>query len=165
MHAQRLLVERGKTDVVPELIAMANDQGVDAIGLNVGAIHALWTLQGLKALDSPAPAAAVQAALKHPSAGVRRNAAQVLPRTAQSASAILAANLLADLDAQVRLAALLALAEMPASDKVAAALVDALDEGLARDDRWLADAATAAAARNDLVFLKAMAGRRQGDAG
>ncbi len=51
MHAQRLLVERGKTDVVPALIERLSDRSIDAIGLNVGAIHALWTLQGLGALD------------------------------------------------------------------------------------------------------------------
>ena len=51
MHAQRLLVERGKTDVVPALIELVDDRSVDAIGLNPAAIHALWTLHGLGALD------------------------------------------------------------------------------------------------------------------
>ncbi len=156
MHAQRLLVERGKTDVVPALVELVSDASVDAIGLNVGAIHALWTLNGLNAVDQPAPTAAVTSALKHPSAGVRRNAVQVLPRNEQSASSILNANLLKDPDAQVRLAALMSLAELPASDKVASALVDRLLDGLARSDRWLADASTAVAARNDLSFLKAL---------
>src|SRR5439155_3441255 len=45
-HAQRLLVERGKYDVVPALVQLVNDQRLDEIGLNVGAIHALWTLKG-----------------------------------------------------------------------------------------------------------------------
>ena len=36
MHAQRLLVERRKTDVVPELIKLVRDTSVDAIGLNPG---------------------------------------------------------------------------------------------------------------------------------
>ncbi|HTN74464.1 MAG TPA: PVC-type heme-binding CxxCH protein, partial [Pirellulaceae bacterium] len=82
-HAQRLLVERRKTDVVPQLIALANDQSSDELGLNVGAIHALWTLQGLKALaDSNSAATEVAAkALQHPAAGVRRAALQLLPRT------------------------------------------------------------------------------------
>ena len=34
LHAQRLLVERGKTDVVPALIDLVRDGSVDAIGLN-----------------------------------------------------------------------------------------------------------------------------------
>src|SRR5262249_35691585 len=141
MHAQRLLVERGKTDVVPDLIELARDDSVDGIGLNAGAIHALWTLHGLGVLDGSQPAAlgAAIAALRHPSAGVRRNAVQVLPRNERSASAILAAGLLQDPDAQVRLAALLGLADQPASDEVAAGLVVALWNGVARNDHWLAD--------------------------
>ena len=39
--AQRLLVERGKADVLPQLIALVNDRTVDKIGINAGAIHAL----------------------------------------------------------------------------------------------------------------------------
>jgi uncharacterized protein len=156
MHAQRLLIERAKTDVVPALVELASDRSMDAIGLNVGAMHALWTLNGLKAIDEPAPIRAVTSALKHPSAGVRRNAVQVLPRNEHSAISILEAGLLNDPDAQVRLAALMSLAELPASDKVASALVVALLDGLAENDQWLADAATAVAARNDLSFLKSL---------
>src|SRR5207247_1388599 len=81
-HAQRLLVERGKRDVVPALVKLVGDSSVDEVGLNPGATHALWALHGLGALkdfDSPATAAAVSA-LRHRSAGVRRNAALVLPR-------------------------------------------------------------------------------------
>ena len=83
LHAQRLLVERGKDDVVPDL--------VEARRRHVGrrdrperrrrstpcgrcTASAAWTR------PSEAAAAAVAAASKHPSAGVRRNAAQVLPR-------------------------------------------------------------------------------------
>ena len=101
----RLLVERGKLDVLPALIALASEAGVDEIGLNPGVIHALWTMHGLGALDgsnAEATAAAV-AALKHPSAGVRRNAVQVLPRNAKSVAALLDAGVLRDPDAQVRL--------------------------------------------------------------
>src|SRR5206468_1670819 len=46
-HAQRLLVERGKKDVVPAIVGLAREQAVDALGLNPAAIHALWTLDGL----------------------------------------------------------------------------------------------------------------------
>ncbi len=161
MHAQRLLVERGKTDVVPALVEKAGDRAVDAIGLNVGAIHALWTLQGLGALNGGDEVAttAVEKALGHPSAGVRRNAVQVLPRSERSVRAILAAGLLKDDDAQVRLAALLALADQPASPDAANAIAVALRGGAIGRDPWLGDAVTAAAARNDLAFLKAIAAK------
>ncbi len=126
-HAQRLLVERGKLDVAPALTALANDASVDDIGLNVGAIHALWTLHGLGALDgtNPEATAVALAALRHKSPGVRRNAVQVLPRTAASTEALLAADLLADSDAQVRLAAFLALSDLPPTPASGAAILGA----------------------------------------
>jgi len=162
LHAQRLLVERARKDVVPALIAMVKDAPIDAIGLAPGAIHALWALQGLGALDGSdkaAPASAI-AALAHPSAGVRRNAAQVLARNPGAAGSIGAAALLADPDPQVRLTALLALADAPESAPVAEALVMALVEGKVDGDRWLADAATSAAATHARPFLKALSARK-----
>jgi putative membrane-bound dehydrogenase-like protein len=167
MHAQRLLVERGKTDVVPELVELVRDSSVDAIGINPGAIHALWTLHGLGAISDSQPSvvAAATAALKHPSAGVRRNAVQVLARDARATSAVLAAGLLRDTDAQVRLATLLCLADLPPSAEVAANLAAELRSGLAKGDHWMADAAMCAAARNDALFLKALARRGNAPAG
>ena len=84
----------------PPCAELARDPSVDEIGLNVGAIHALWTLHGLGVLDgSHAEATAVAyAALKHPSAGVRRNAVQVLPRTATSVATLVEAGLTQDPD-------------------------------------------------------------------
>jgi putative membrane-bound dehydrogenase-like protein len=118
-HAQRLLVERGKTDVVTDLVKLVEDRSVDAIGLNVAAIHALWTLHGLEAattLESPA-FLAMCGALTHPSAGVRRTALMTLPRNSLAMNALLTKPLLDPLlhdgDPQVRLALLLTLAETP----------------------------------------------------
>ncbi|MCG8653415.1 MAG: ThuA domain-containing protein [Pirellulales bacterium] len=157
-HAQRLLVEQGGQAAVQELLRLANDRSVDEIGLNVGAIHALWTLHGLGQLDGSndqATAAAVHA-LTHPSAGVRRNALQVLPDQPASTRAVLAANLLHDENAQVRLAAMLALADLPASDDAGAAILTALLRD-ADGDRWLQDASVSAAASNANSFLAAIA--------
>lgn len=155
-HAQRLLVERGQTDVVPALLKLVADQSVDSIGLNTAAIHALWTLHGLGVVQDNNAAVwpVVVAALKHPSAGVRRNAVQVLPAAESSTAAILGHQLTRDADPQVRLAATLALADMPASDQAGIAVaVQILDpQGLA--DRWQADAVTAAAAAQALPFLE-----------
>ncbi|ADV62957.1 membrane-bound dehydrogenase domain protein [Isosphaera pallida ATCC 43644] len=164
-HAQRLLAERGQTDVVPRLVALTNDRTTDAIGLNVGAIHALWTLHELGALadpNGPAFQAAV-GALSHPSAGVRRNAALVL--AAQPAppsgddpvtSALLSAKLIEDESAQVRLAALLALADRPASISAGRALAAIADRPENALDRWIPDALTAAAAIHAQGFLPAL---------
>jgi uncharacterized protein len=164
MHAQRLLVERGRTDVVPALVELVRDRSVDAIGLNAGAIHALWTLHGLGALgrSEGEAALAATAALAHPSPGVRRNAVQVLPVDGRSAAAIASSGLLRDPDAQVRLAAFLAVADQPPSEPVATAVAAALKAGVVQGDAWLLDAATAAAARNDAAFLKVIAARSEG---
>lgn len=158
-HAQRLLVERSQTDVAEALIQLVADESVDPIGLNVGAIHAIWTLHGLDLLDGTHSEAtqAAAAALRHPSAGVRRNAALVLPRDQAGAGALIEADLLTDPDAQVRLAAFLALAEMPPTKEAAAAIAAAVASEANHGDRWIPDAATSAAARHEVLFLQAVA--------
>jgi putative membrane-bound dehydrogenase-like protein len=176
-HAQRLLVERGKKDVVPALVKLVEDKSVDAIGLNPGAIHALWTLDGIGALNGKDKEAstAVLRAMSHPSAGVRRNAVTVMPLTERyfgppenpSRHAWVIENFLDGLDAgvrllkdndpQVRLAAYLAASEYPLNEaRVGKALAQALSSETLTD-RWLADALTAAAAHHDLKFLAELA--------
>jgi putative heme-binding domain-containing protein len=71
-------------------------------------------------------------------------------------AAILDAGLLQDPDAQVRLMALLALADQPATPAAGKAVVAALNDKQNADDRWIPDAATAAAANNSESFLKAL---------
>ena len=63
LQAQRLLIEENARQIVPELLTLIADQSVDEIGLNVGAIHALWTLKGLGVIDGERKAvAAISAA-------------------------------------------------------------------------------------------------------
>ncbi|GAC1465933.1 MAG: ThuA domain-containing protein [Isosphaeraceae bacterium] len=155
-QAQRLLIERGKPDVIPLLLKLASDESVDEIGLNPAAIHALWTLHGLGAIgDAKTQAASVaRHALKHPSAGVRRNALQVLPRREESTLAILSANLLNDPDDQVRLAAYLALADLPPVEAAGRRIAVERFKNSSTGNGWLDDAVTAAASANALAFLK-----------
>jgi len=179
LHGQRLLVERGQLDVVPKLIELVKNQSVDAIGTNGGALHALWTLHGLGALNDNGPArtAAIDA-LKHKAAGVRKAAAMVLttqggamasPARGQSASSagasaqaapqgasgasILQAGLLQDADLHTRLAAILALAEQPASPEIGRALYAASNDASNTGDRWLSRALYIAASRHKDAFL------------
>src|SRR5438132_992954 len=77
--------------------------------------------------NAVAPAVA-SAALKHRSAGVRRNAVQVLPRTAESVTAIRNAGLIQDPDAQVRLMTLLALADLPPAAAAGETVVAVLND-------------------------------------
>jgi putative membrane-bound dehydrogenase-like protein len=151
--AQRLLVERGDKSIVPELVALVQDKAIDAIGLNTAAIHALGVLDGLGALE---PKVAVEA-LKHPSAGVRRNAVQRLPATADALAALLNSGVLADPEIQVRLQAILAITKFKPDPSAAAAVARLLADQAAQSDRILLDAITAAAASQEQLFLTAMA--------
>ncbi|QDT73643.1 Cytochrome c [Lacipirellula limnantheis] len=164
-HAQRLLVERGKQDVVRQLLELVDDQSVDALDLNVGAIHALWTLHGLGAIHAKNPVvlAAVTAALRHPAAGVRRNAVQVLPTAEDSTEAILAAGLLQDAAPQVRLQSLLTLSNQQSSDEAGLAIFEFVANAENAADRWLLDAATCAAAAHAAPYLTSAAGRTSSD--
>jgi putative membrane-bound dehydrogenase-like protein len=158
LHAQRLLVERGKDDVVRALCKLVEDESVDEIGLNVGAIHGLSTLHGLGALDGANLFAnrAMLGSLTHLSAAVRRNAVLVSRQFAPF-DHIVGSGRLADPDAQVRLATLLAVAEMPEHNGVARGIAEMLGSPENANDRWILDAATSAAARNDLEFLRMIA--------
>jgi putative membrane-bound dehydrogenase-like protein len=156
LTAQRLLVERGKADVMPQLAALLTDAKTDAIGNAPGALHALWTMRALGGSD-PQFGTAAREALRHPAAPVRKAALDVLPRDeAGAAEAVLASGTLEDADPQVRLAALLALAEVPSTDEAGAAVVAAMAKPENAKDKWIPQAATAAAARHDAGFLKAV---------
>ncbi len=173
LQAQRLLVERGNTDVVPMLIENLKDTSVDAIGLNVGVIHALGVLEGLLGFNQPEAAAdqpqqdrkakdmsaavnAVRGLLTHPSPGVRRNAIAALPKNDASRDAIFAAGVLNDSDAQVKLAAILALSDLPPSQRGAETIAHMLASDAAAD-RWLSDALYSAAAMHGVPFMQVVA--------
>ncbi len=158
LHAQRLLVEQKQIDVVPQLLTLIQDQKVDAIGLNAGAIHALWTLHGLGVVHESHPLVmkAVVQALQHASAGVRRNAVLVLPHNQVGLKALLQAKMLTDSDPQVRLASLLALADMPEDKDAAHALATMLQQPDTLRDRWLCEAIICAAASQSAWFLEAV---------
>jgi len=151
-HAQRLLVERAHRDVTLQLCKLVTGTMTDELGLNVGAIHALWTLKGLGAIEAGDGdvLTTVFAALRHPSAGVRRNALQVLPPSTDSTHAILASEVLRDASPQVQLAALLALADQAESSEAGTALSEVAGRVT---DPWLNDAITCAAAKHHQSFL------------
>jgi uncharacterized protein len=163
--AQRLLVERKDKSVFPELYKLIQNQQVDEIGINAPAIHALWTLHGLKAFDGTNPAATSVAikALSHPSAGVRRAAIEVLPKTAASFQAINKAKLFEDKDYRVRLAAVLATTEMASSAEIGKALVSMAEKEENFSDMWLRHALTIASKLNEAEFRAAFRARGLND--
>ena len=96
---------------------------------------------------------AVIGALKHPAAGVRKVAAMVLPKTAESAAAIVDAGLLRDPDLHTRLAATLAIADMPQAPAIGEALYAASQVPENYTDRWLSRALFIADTRHRDAFL------------
>ncbi len=148
-HAQRLLVQRANKDVVPQLKTLLADPKLDAIGTNGAAYASLWTLAGLGEADL----ATVTKALAHPATGVQRSALKLLSRDAAGLAALQASNLLTSKDTLVKLDALLALSEMPATTAVGADLFAATSTEI--KDRWLPTATTVAAARHAEGFLAA----------
>lgn len=156
LTAQRLLVERGENDVVPQLFDLVRDTSVDEVGINGGAFHALWTLRGLGVLDTHPEAREIALqALKHPAPGVRKAAAQVLPPTAAVGDALLDAGLHTDPDMHTRLATLFILADVPASERVGRALYAESRNAENYRDIWLSRVLYIAAARHGSGFLAA----------
>jgi putative membrane-bound dehydrogenase-like protein len=170
LTAQRLLVERGDTSVVPDLCDLVSDKKVDEIGLNVGAIHALWTLEGLHQLDTPdkqlsgipyrnepvGPSKkvkeALDAGLNHPSTAVQRAAIMVAPRDEIPRWERFAVQK-GEVEQQPLLSFLLAASECPPEALVGNFLGMSVRQNSASWDRWVRDAATCAAARHDVSFL------------
>jgi putative membrane-bound dehydrogenase-like protein len=155
--AQRLLVESGDRSALPALYKLVRNEKADEAGINPAAIHALWTMHGLKALDGTNKEALDVAvkALSHPLGGVRRAAIQVLPRTPAMLLAIQKAKVLDDNDGRVKLAAILALADMKPSAEVGEALVNVALKPENEKDNWLKWAITAAAVNNQNYFAAA----------
>ena len=170
LQAQRLLLERqllgpARAEATAALVELAKDQSTDEIGLNVGAIHALWALQGLGEIRGGVGGSDASEAfricmlnLRHPSAGVRRAALQVLPLDETPDEAIAGpsgTSPLYDSDSQVRLAALLAIADMHSPRVSFGQLIGklALDSSFT-SDRWLKDALISAAAAHAWPFLQ-----------
>ncbi len=157
MTAQRLLVESKNLSALPELYRIINNTKLDEVGLNSPAVHALWTLHGLGVLDGSNAEAlnVVNKALTHPAAGVRKAAIMVLPKTAQSFGSI--EKLLKDPALNTRLAAFVALIELPASDQIGEVIYQASLDDQNTKDQWISKAILAGAVAHEKGFLAASA--------
>ena len=133
--AQRLLVEGSHKNAIPTLRNRALRQGA-------GAIHALWTLEGLGALDAETK----RTTLISTDPAVKRNAIRALGQTKDDEQLLYDSATLADANLHVRLAAFVKLAQFPKSKThQRAASVLARDKTNAEDE-WLKLALSAAGA-------------------
>jgi glucose/arabinose dehydrogenase/mono/diheme cytochrome c family protein len=143
--AQRLLVERRAADAATALREMAKDGTSDASRL-----HALWTLEGIGALDE----GDAVGAMKDTSASVRAAGARLAERFEKSdAVAAGVAALTKDPDRWVRVQAVCSLGELPPERRVER-LADILRH--AGNDRPIRDAATSGLKDLELPVLQSL---------
>jgi uncharacterized protein len=159
--AQRLLVEKGDKSVLPALYKLVNNTSVDEIGINAPAVHALWTMHGLKALNGTSQEALNVAikALSHPAAGVRRAAIQVLPKSNATFLAMQKAKSFDDKDLRVRLAAVQATIDMKPSAAIGKVLVAMAEKEENITDSWIRHGLTIASKLNEESFRTAFKAR------
>lgn len=153
--AQRLLVERQDEEVLPSLYKLVRSNSLDEIGVNPAGMHALWIMGALGALDGSNQEAyeVVVKALGHNSAAVRKAAVELLPVSLWSKEELMASKVLADEDPQVRLAAILKLAEMPSSVNTGKLLYRLSMDSEYGSDPWLSRAIYTSAVRNRQGFM------------
>ncbi len=132
LTAQRLLVEGGHTAAVGGLkrLLAANDG-------SAGALHALWTLQGLGSLEE----ASHNAALLAKDARLRRNAIRALPSDATGQKLFFGSGVVSDPDPLTRLAALVKLTEFPTTPEIRTLVRKLAVEPSNMGDEWLREAA------------------------
>jgi putative membrane-bound dehydrogenase-like protein len=145
--AQRLLVERGATGVVPALRDIATDPSVSV----PRRLQALWTIEGIGALD----AAMVADAGRDEQPRIREHAARLAEEIPAHLSIGILERLATDADPRVRMQAVLSIGSMPSSEAF-----PALDRVLARQaaDGSMRQAALSGLAGREIAFM-----RSQGD--
>jgi putative membrane-bound dehydrogenase-like protein len=145
LTAQRLLVERNatvETDAMKKLVL--------ADGGAVGAIHALWALQGLGVLDE----ATHKAALLAKDARLRRNAIRALGSDAKAQAMYFGAGVFSDPDLTTRLAAFVKLAEFATTPEIQTLVKRLTADPTTKQDEWLVDAAKLLAKKHKAISYK-----------
>jgi len=138
--AQRLLVEGNDKNAIPALRKRALGQGA-------GAIHALWTLEGLDVLDEETK----RATLINPDPAVKRNAIRALGQAKDDEQLLYDSATLADADLHVRLAAFVKLAQFPESKTHQRAATVLSQDKTNAEDEWLKLALSAAGADQSAI--------------
>ncbi|HTF22262.1 MAG TPA: PVC-type heme-binding CxxCH protein, partial [Chryseolinea sp.] len=152
LTAQRLLVERAKADVLPALVALSKTNLTDDY---YGTLHALWTLDGLKAASAGEGRDAIGRALNHNVPAVRKAALQILVKNGWSGEDIIASKLLYETDPGVRLAAINALQDVGTSTEVGTALYELSADPVVSEDYWLSQAVYVSAGAHATAFVNA----------
>lgn len=138
LTAQRIIVAEKRTSVTGSLRALLEDGGVPAI-------HALWTLEGLSALDKDTH----QSALLSADNDVKKNAIRALDNSEESIQLFFDTAVITDSEPAVRHAAYTKLALFPENDAVKRAVEHLLKDPQNRKEDWASLALKAAATNQD----------------
>ncbi len=133
LTAQRLLVDNKMTDAT-----LALKKRVRSGTGGTGAIHALWTLEGIGALDK----ATHQAALLDKDAALRRNAIRALPANEAGRQLFFSSSVIQDPDLITREAAFVKLAEFPTIPEIKTVVAQLPRAAVNTNDAYLNDALT-----------------------
>jgi putative membrane-bound dehydrogenase-like protein len=133
LTAQGLLVDNKLTDTAPAL-----KKRVRSGAGGTGAIHALWALEGIGALDK----ATHQAALIDKDAAVRRNAIRALPANEQGRQLFFGSGVIQDPDLITREAAFVKLAQFPTIPEIQTVVAQLPRAAVNTNDMYLNDALT-----------------------
>lgn len=152
MHAQRLLVDHNNKEIIPDLVAMT------AHTSPFGRLHALWTLEGLGALELRQ----IEAALKDSVAGVRENAIRLAELHLGNAPELHRAliEMRHDKDPKVKFQLMLTMGYLD-SPQASEVRNDLLFSNL--DDNWMQVAALSAASTQTVPLLKVVLKKFQED--
>ncbi len=133
LTAQRLIVDNKLTDATPTL-----KKRVRAASGGKGAIHALWSLEGLDALDKDTH----QAALLSKDAALRRNAIRALPANEAGRQLFFSSPVIQDPDLITRQAAFVKLLEFPTIPAIQTVVAQLPRTAVNNDDPFLNDTVT-----------------------
>lgn len=133
--AQRIIVEEKKTVLIPDLIKLANTDEIDKSGLNATRLHALWTLNGLGAIEQSKEI--VNKALSSSSFAVQRAALALLPNSKEGSESLATSGILNSNDKQVLLAAVLRAGELPESNALYSEIETLSRKADLTSDKWI----------------------------
>lgn len=133
LTAQRLIVDGKRMDVVPAL-----KKRVRSSSGGKGAIHALWALEGIGALDEDTH----QSALLSKDAALRRNAIRALPANETGLQLFFSSPVIQDPDLVTRQAAFVKLLEFPTIPEIQTVVAQLPRVDVNSDDEFLNDSIT-----------------------
>ncbi|CAD5252030.1 MULTISPECIES: PVC-type heme-binding CxxCH protein [unclassified Imperialibacter] len=155
LTAQRLIVEEGDQNILPQLYELISSSKEDEIGVNAPAIHAIWAIEGLGALNGTNEEATriVTNALRNANPGVRKAAIQALPKNAATQESYFNAGSFSDPNLNTRLAAFIEASYMAPSNELGKMFFHASLNQDNVTDQWLSKAVRAGSLAHKNGFI------------